>query len=251
MALIDEEQFKKEIITDPFFGDAVRFILSKLGDMRGKVIFDSGCGAGVMSVFFALQGATVIGIDRDSRQLAKAVDLATSFGVNNNCFFLMANSEECPIDSDSIDIVFSRSALQYMERDKVFEEYFRILKPDGSLALIENLPYSPLINIYRFFRYLTARTKDQKEYVKSIKGYIDFNDINRLGDRFDYKDQKFFHLFRIISIYLTLFVKNPSSSKVVRILDKLLSSLDNFLLLLIPVLNKTAWFAAIYYKKLR
>jgi ubiquinone/menaquinone biosynthesis C-methylase UbiE len=238
-----KEQLSEEILADPFFGDAMRFVLSTMGDVRGKVIFDSGCGGGKMSVFFALQGATVIGIDKDTTRLSEAIGLADSFGVRSGCSFLLGDSEECPIDSGSIDIVFSRSTIQYMEREKVLNEYVRILKPGGSIALVENLPYNPLINLYRIHRRLTARTQQQREYVGSIKGYITPNDIDRLRTRFRFIEQRQYHLFRMASMYLN----KPPSSTIAQRLDSLLSNIDDSLLTSIPFLRKLAWFVAVYY----
>ena len=202
------EQLREEIVTDPFFGDAVGFILCKLGDVRNKVILDSGCGMGKMSVFFAIQGAKVIGIDKDGKRIDMAISLADSFGVKNSCLFLQECSEKTTIDSGSIDIIFSKSTIQYMDREKVLNEYVRILKPGGSIALLENLPYNPFINLYRFNRWLSARTEQQREYINSIRGYITFRDINRLGTNFSFVERRDYHLFRMMSIYLRSLRRN-------------------------------------------
>jgi ubiquinone/menaquinone biosynthesis C-methylase UbiE len=245
MTPTSKEQLREDIVTDPFFGDAVRFVLSKLGDVRGKVIFDSGCGGGKMSVFFALQGATVIGIDKDETKLNEAIGLSDSFGVRSSCSFLLGYSEKCPIDSGSIDIIFSRSTIQYMEREKALNEYVRILKPGGSIALVENLPYNPFINLYRIHRKLTARTQQQREYVGSIKGYITPNDIDRLRTKFRFVEQRQYHLFRMASIYLKRYLKGPPGSTIAQRLDSLLSNIDDSLLTSIPFLRKLAWFVAV------
>ena len=133
-------QMKREILADPFFGDAVKHTSGKFGDIQNKVIVDSGCGYGEMAVFFADQGAIVTGIDKDRKKIDKAIDLAESFGVRDNCSFLHESSEETSIPTASVDIIFSKSTIQYMDKEKVFREYLRILKPGGSVALLENLP---------------------------------------------------------------------------------------------------------------
>lgn len=245
MSINRKEQFREELINDPYFGDAVRFILSKLGDIRGKVVLDSGCGAGKMSAFFALHGAKVIGIDKDANKLIKAVRLAKSLEVASSCFFVLGSSEASPIGIESIDIVFSRSTIQYMEREKVLNEYIRILKPNGNMALIENLPYNPLINFYRIHRKLTARTQQQQSYVESINGYIKFRDLNRLKERFRFADQRHYHLFRMASIYLT--EKLPRSAYARRV-DYFFGRVDAILVDSAPFLRKLTWFVAMYYE---
>jgi hypothetical protein len=44
------EQLGEELVTEPFFGEAVKFVLDKLGDVRNRVIVDSD---GFMDVFLA------------------------------------------------------------------------------------------------------------------------------------------------------------------------------------------------------
>ena len=236
----------KEILADRYFGHAVSFVLNKLGNVRGKIILDSGCGVGKMSVFFALQGATVIGIDKDRSRLSAASSLADSLGVQSSCSFLYGSSEECPIDSASIDIIFSKSTIQYMERDKVLNEYVRLLKPGGSMALVENLPYNPFINLYRINRKLTAIIQKKTEYVDSIKGYIKTNEIDRLSPCFRFVEQREYHLFRMSSIYL---LEKLPFSTFAQQLDNLISKIDTSLLTSIPFLRKLAWYVAVYYEE--
>lgn len=237
------EQIEGEVISDPIFGAAVEFLLGKIGDVQNKVILDSGCGSGKMSVFFALKGANVIGIDKDSACIDRATKLAHSCGVQSNCLFLQGYSESTTIDSCSIDIVFSKSTIQYMERERVLNEYIRILKPRGSLALIENLPHNPLINLYRLHRRLFCRIQQEMEYVNSIRGYITLREIQSLASRFHYSEHHEHHLLRIVSIYLRLYSRQNFLAKE---LDVLLSSVDGRILSLFPSLKYLAWFTVLY-----
>jgi len=241
----NREKLNKEILADLYFEHAVRFVINKLGDVHGKVIFDSGCGVGKMSVFFALQGATVIGIDKDRSRLSAASSLANSLGVQSSCLFLHGSSEECPIESDSIDIIFSKSTIQYMERDKALNEYVRILKQGGSMALLENLPYNPFIILYRIHRKLTAIKQKKTEYADSIKGYIKTNDIDRLSPCFRFVEQREYHLLRMNFMYL---LKKLHFSASAHQLDNLISKIDTSLLTSIPFLRKLAWLVAVYYE---
>jgi ubiquinone/menaquinone biosynthesis C-methylase UbiE len=237
------QQIKEEILADPFFGDAVEFILNKLGNVQNKVILDSGCGSGQMSVFFALQGAKIIGIDKKSACIDDAITMARSFGVESNCSFLQGCSESIPIDSNSIDVIFSKSTIQYMEREKVLDEYIRVLKPDGCIALIENLPHNPLINLYRLHRKLLARTKEEEEYASSIRGYITPNEIESLGSLFRYSEHYEYHLFRMISMYLGSHSRQNFFTKG---LDDFLSYIDKQILSLSTPLKRLAWFTVLY-----
>lgn len=89
-----------------------------------------------------------------------------------------------------------------MNRDRVLSEYLRLLKPGGNMALLENLPYNPLINIYRILRRLTATSQAETDYIDSIKGYINSDDIDRLTSYFRLVEQQEYHLLGMSSIYL-------------------------------------------------
>ena len=176
------ERFKQRILSDPYFGDAVQFVFSTIGNVQNKIILDNGCGPGMLSVLFALEGGDVIGIDKCERAMHEAKRLAQLYNLDHKCTFINCKSETMPIADASIDIIFSRSTMQYMDYDKVLCEYMRVLKPSGTLAIIENLRYSPLINLYRWYRRSKAKTVPEIEYAASIRQYLKppFQDGHRL-----------------------------------------------------------------------
>jgi ubiquinone/menaquinone biosynthesis C-methylase UbiE len=239
-------QIRKDIINDPFFSEALLFVLAQFGNVKEKVILDSGCGAGKTAVFFALQGAKVIGIDINNAQITRARRLACTVGVETSCVFVQGRSESIGLASNSIDIIFSKSTIQYMERNSVIGEYIRILKPDGCIGLIENLPYNPVITLYRILRRIFSNTPQKKHYIKSIRGYITLNNIEFLAKRFRYSEHHEYHLLRPVSIYLRLYSRCNSAAGMV---DNLLSRVDKQLLRLAPSLKSFAWFTAIYCKE--
>ena len=185
----------------------------------------------------------MFGMDRNPACVEQATALAKLLGVAHRCSFLVGCAEECPFASKSVDAVFSKSTIQYMERDKVLSEYFRILRPGGSLALIENLPHNPLINLYRLHRRLTARTQQELEYVRSIKGYLTSAEIEGLRAHFHRIVQQRYHLFRMPS--LRLVARFPRSAVVGR-LDDAVARIDAVLLAWVPPLRRLAWFVAVY-----
>ncbi len=246
MPIDSQDQLINRIQYDPFFGEAVSFVLNKIGDFRDKVILDSGCGFGEMSVFFALQGARIIGIDKSETAIEGAKKLAFSSHVENKCHFIHGCSETISLENASIDIIFSRSAIQYMDRIKVLDQYMRILKPSGIIVLIENLPFNPFINLYRIRRKITARHPQDIRYIDSICGYITIDDIDRLTTLFRYSDHQEYHFVRMISIYMRLHFNHHNSVKKI---DLLLSKVDHFLFDCFPFLRHYAWFAAFYFEE--
>ena len=193
-------ELEKEIIEDPFFGRSISFALDNISDVSGKKIVDVGCGNGEMSVLFALKGAKVVGLDIEASVLEEAKALALKWNVKDECIFLNVSAESIPIESDSVDIIFSKSTIQYMNREDVLAEYNRIIKPDGMLVLLENLPFNPFINIYRLRRKLFAKTPKAISYVNSVRGYLTFTEIRNFNYSFQEVTHKEYHLFSMFAI---------------------------------------------------
>jgi len=118
-----------------FAGVGYFFDLVKLEE--GEFVVDLGSGSG-MDAFFAYQqvGPTgeVIGIDMTPEQLEKANSLKKS--PKENVFFLESQIEELPIIRNCIDAVISNGVINLSSnKQKVFEEAARILRPGGRLVI--------------------------------------------------------------------------------------------------------------------
>ena len=237
-----KERLKQRILTEPRFGDPVQFVLAKIGNLENKVILDNGCGLGAISVMFAHDGGYVIGVDKRQTAIDKAKSLAQSHNTEDRCSFIICNSESLPIAGASIDVIFSRSTMQYMDAEKVINEYMRVLKPSGIVAIIENLRYNPLINVYRLYRTLTAKASDKVAYVKSITRYMSVAQVEKIAGEFMWSDHREYHLFRMISLYIPIL---SNGSVLARHFDVFISYVDNKLFKWFPLLRRFAWFTAL------
>lgn len=238
-----EQQLKDQVTSDPFFGESVQFVLSKIDCVENKTILDSGCGSGKMCSLLALLGGKIIGIDKSIAGVRASAELAQSVYKQRRCLFIHGNSERIPVADQSVDIIFSKSTIQYMERSKALDEYYRIVKPRGIVLLLENKPHNPFVRIFRLYRKIFKRGPRDVEYVKSISGYIDQTEIDSFSTRFKYTERREYHLTRMLSIYLrVLFGDNTLFKK----FDLLLQKLDHGLLRRVPFLRRFAWFVALY-----
>ena len=121
---------------DSFAGVGYHFELADL--QEGDDVLDLGSGSG-MDVFVAAlhvgETGSVTGLDMTDEQLEKARRLRDEAGFEN-VSFEKGYIEKLPFEDESFDVVVSNGVVNLSaEKDRVFEEASRVLRPDGRLAL--------------------------------------------------------------------------------------------------------------------
>lgn len=108
------------------------------GIQKGDVVVDLGSGAGNdCFIARAETGETgkVIGIDFTPAMIARARENAEKLGFNN-VEFREGDIEKMPLSAATADIVVSNCVLNLVpDKDKVFAEIFRVLKPGGHFSI--------------------------------------------------------------------------------------------------------------------
>jgi ubiquinone/menaquinone biosynthesis C-methylase UbiE len=106
---------------------------------RGRVL-DLGCGSGMDTFFAALQvgpRGEVVGLDMTDEQLDKAEALRREHGFDN-VTFAKGYIEELPFEDGRFDAVISNGVINLSaQKDEVFAEIARVLRPGGTLALAD------------------------------------------------------------------------------------------------------------------
>ncbi|MFZ0212370.1 MAG: methyltransferase domain-containing protein [Candidatus Acidiferrales bacterium] len=102
------------------------------GEGGGKVLIDIGCSWGRWSIAAARAGYRPIGVDVHIDALVAATRVSRQ--LETSADFVCSDAERLPLQSRSVDCVFSYSVLQHLDRAKVLlilGEIARVLKPRG------------------------------------------------------------------------------------------------------------------------
>ena len=147
-----------------------RFILQQMGDIRGKLLLDLGCGAGENSVYFAKQGARCVATDYSPGMVEVALQLAAANGVEIEG--RTANAMALDFPDNTFDLVYASNLLHHIPDPQIaLKEMHRVLKPGGKACFWDPLKHNPVINVYR--RMATeVRTDDEMPLDINIVNYI-------------------------------------------------------------------------------
>ncbi len=142
----------------------------------GDEVLDLGSGAG-FDAFLASpkvgKSGRVIGVDMTPEMIEKARENAKR-GNYKNVEFRLGEIEKLPVKDASIDIIISNCVINLSpEKEQVFKEAFRVLKPGGrlmisDLVLVKDLPDAIKKSVEAYVGCLSGAIKED-EYLKFIK----------------------------------------------------------------------------------
>jgi ubiquinone/menaquinone biosynthesis C-methylase UbiE len=141
----DDLSYVPDPAIDSFAGVGYHFDLAAI--QPGESVLDLGSGSG-MDLFVAgmhvTETGTVTGVDMTDEQVRKSRRLADENGFHN-VDVRHGHIEALPFDDESFDVVVSNGVINLSaEKGRVFEEAYRVLKPDGRLALSDIISESQM-----------------------------------------------------------------------------------------------------------
>lgn len=174
---------------------------------KGETVLDLGSGAGI-DCFLAAEKVgpegKVIGVDMTPEMLEKARENLNKSNYKN-IEFRLGEIENLPVADNTVDIVISNCVINLVpDKDRVFSETFRVLKPGGrimvsDIVLLKELPEIIQNNISAYVGCISgAIIKDN--YLNTIKN-AGFKDVKIM-------DEAVFLLNYVISDETALIVKS-------------------------------------------
>ncbi|MDD5692431.1 MAG: arsenite methyltransferase [Candidatus Omnitrophica bacterium] len=155
---------------------------------EGDIVLDLGSGAG-FDAFLASRGVgktgRVIGVDMTPEMVDKAKENAVKGGYSN-VEFRLGEIEKLPVEDSSIDVIISNCVINLSpEKDRVFRESFRVLKPGGrlmvsDLVLAKELPDAVKESVEAYVGCLAGAIM-KEEYLSLIKK-AGFRDAEVIGE---------------------------------------------------------------------
>ena len=155
---------------------------------EGETVLDLGSGAG-FDCFLAAnrvgKDGNVIGVDMTPEMLAKARENARKTGYEN-VEFRLGEIGHLPVADNSVDAIISNCVINLApDKNQVFREAFRVLKPGGRLmvsdmVLLRELPESIRNSVAAYAGCISgAVMKD--EYLAGIEA-AGFKEVSLMGD---------------------------------------------------------------------
>ncbi len=149
---------------------------------KGEIVLDLGSGAG-FDVFLAANqlGNTglAIGVDMTPKMISTARENARKGGYTN-VEFRLGEIEYLPVADNSVDVAISNCVINLSpEKQKVFDEVFRVLKPGGRIAVSDViattvLPEKVLEDMALYSSCISgASTTDELEAMLTQAGFTD------------------------------------------------------------------------------
>jgi AhpD family alkylhydroperoxidase len=171
---------------------------------EGQTVLDLGSGAGIDCFIAAKKvgpSGKVIGLDMTDEMIETARKNAKDGGYDN-VEFVLGRNEEMPVETSSVDWVISNCVINLSpEKDKVFAEAFRVLRPGGRLMIsdmvAENIPDEIREDMASWASCISGAVSES-EYLALIRN-AGFTDA-KVVDRSDYKKSEAPDSLKISSI---------------------------------------------------
>ena len=148
----------------------------------GETVLDLGCGAGFDLLLASKEvgeDGHLIGVDMTPEMIEKAKANAAKNNLTNIDFYL-ADIEDLPLEDNTVDVIISNCVINLTtDKEAVYREAFRVLKPGGRIAIADvlkakEMPEDLMVDI--------------SNYIECIAGAITKSELERILTELNYSD---------------------------------------------------------------
>ena len=188
------EYFRCFFEDPPRFDDYSKFCkrIFDRTEAHGRKVLDLGCGFGLMSIHFALFGASeVLGIDLNDRRLSVFRKILSNLKPPlRNVDLKRGNEWTIDVEDESFDVILVMDTVSYVKHLDVFiSEIGRVLKKNGVVFIKE---LNNVLNLIRTlipwnvekFRVYRLKTHENRLKDAVVKGYPSFS-LEEFREMFD------------------------------------------------------------------
>jgi SAM-dependent methyltransferase len=132
-----------------------------LESLKNKIIFDAGCGNGLLNQYIAQAGAIVLGMD-----FSLSIEKAYEQNTNSNALFIQGDVQFPPVPFEYFDIVHCSGVLIHTNNPELsFSCIEPCVKKGGKLSVWLYHPRKDFIhNLFNFIRRITSKLPIRFQY---------------------------------------------------------------------------------------
>jgi len=126
----------------PFFQIGGLKSTEKLAELcqidKDRKVLVVGCGTGFNACHIAKKfGCNVVGVDIAEESIKKAKERAQKEDIGDKIEFRVGNAYDLPFKPNTFDAVITVFVSQFLDKDKAFKEFVRVLRPGGYVGINE------------------------------------------------------------------------------------------------------------------
>jgi ubiquinone/menaquinone biosynthesis C-methylase UbiE len=176
----------------------------------GSVVLEIGAGTGTHTKILIDLGASVTAQDISEVSLE-----ALRTKINGDINTITSNMELIPISGETFDCIVCCNVLSYGSPEKVNHEIYRLLKPGGSLIIMDSLNVNCIYRFNRILHHLKGeRTKSTLKRIPNV------NRIKQFSEWFESSTVFYFGYYFWLMIPIKFLLGRSIAVKVNQILEK-------------------------------
>jgi ubiquinone/menaquinone biosynthesis C-methylase UbiE len=197
------------------------------GPLSGRRVAVLFVGLGDDALAYAASGAEVVGIDFALPALVHATRAAKATSAPPR--YVCADVSALPLAPQSLDVVFVINGICHTDKARVLAECQRVLRPGGSVFLLEALRHPHLA--------IAARWLEPFLWFAPLR-FLSVAELERLGRDFGLVRQRQFFVLSVLSAML---LRLPLCGRLFSPLHRLLTRIDGPLLRAAPFLRHVSY----------